>query len=95
MRCCMIIKITQKNINKGKKSDPFSCPFALALKEAGIKNPRVFPNYVDYLAGEGGLVFTTRKQVKLSKKANKWITAFDENGGKKNAQPAQFRIIGI
>ncbi len=75
----MIIRVTRKDIERGRRGSPYSCPLALALE-------RQFPGR-GYLVsdelvhdGDGAIVWW------LGKAARRWVARFD-SGGPADVQP--------
>jgi hypothetical protein len=67
------IKVTQDNINKGKRKALKKCPLALAFEEAGYKSPVVWYWSTSFkLPGSKDTQY-----VSLSNKAKNFIEKFD------------------
>lgn len=84
------ITVTQELIEKGRKSDPFRCPIALAFKAAGYTSVRILYHEGRATKSKNG----PTKEFNLTKKAIDFIKAFDESG-KKAVKPSTFRITGV
>jgi hypothetical protein len=81
----MIIKVTRKHINKGKRHSLCFCPIALAIKEATGMNFFVAMETISCHAEDRGLKF------ELSTRAKEFIQRFDRYG-KLSVAPASFRL---
>lgn len=75
------IKVTEEHIDKGNQADCYSCPIALALKEASqeLGTPEVC----------GYMVYWPKKIGTLPHKAREFIRKFDKD---RTAQPFEFEI---
>lgn len=67
----MIIQVKQKHIRKGRRFKSRGCPIALALLDAGFKNPSVGVESYYYCDNE------FQEKINLSLKCRKFILDFD------------------
>ena len=91
----MRIQVTQDHIDRGRESrqrTPRSlcktCPVALALADAGFRDPRVFPDMF-WVWTDGA---TIRRVSGLPREVTEWISAFD---AKRNVEPFSFDIEDV
>lgn len=78
------VRVMQRDIDRGHRSDCFKCPIALALK-------RAFPRR-EFEVGFGFVSFEKGPTISLPTKAREFIDAFDN---KQPVKPFTFRIRGI
>lgn len=81
----MIVKVTGKHIKKGKSSTQ-RCPVALALKDAGVKDPSVSYGGIFCYGANDQNVF-----VHPPRSVQRFIVAFDH---KKKVKPFSFIFKG-
>jgi hypothetical protein len=89
----MRIQVTQEHIDRGREQISAAhrrpvyriCPVALALADAGFRDPRVYPDTFWVWTG-GGII---RKVRNLPREVAAWISAFD---AKRNVEPFSFEI---
>lgn len=66
----MKIKVTAEHIRRGLRGISFSCPISLALEDAGIE---------ELFVGKTVLFSFNKKEIPLSKEAQKFVYDFDNN----------------
>lgn len=77
----MKITVTQEHIDKGKRKDHKCCPIALALKEAGLRNPSVVPGWATYQDFDWGGKRRTTQHRRLPTVAINFVVKFDKGWG--------------
>lgn len=90
----LAVKVTKNHIRHGQRSDPSSCPIALAVTEHLYgEDPDVNINEVTVDADECTVSYTTtvHKTFKTPKAAAKFIEAFDHG---KKVQPLTVTLRG-
>lgn len=82
----MLIHVKTKHIRQGKQANCFTCPVALALKEATGYAASVDFHKLKFYNHR----YETVAMIVTPKVVAKWIAAFDKL--KKNAKPFRFRL---
>ncbi len=84
----MLVKVTQKHIDEGKRADCYTCPIALAILDIDPKpvNVQVKYSYVMIYIEKNGKY----KQYELPWEAREFISKFD-NG--KKVEPFEFELV--
>lgn len=80
----IIVAVTKQDIRRGRQSDCFTCPVALAIARAlpSLKNKKVWATYINY-----GKNSTHR--IELPRSATRFIIKFD---GQRLVKPFNFRL---
>ena len=77
----MQITVTQKHIDRGKRSQPLRCPITLAATEAGLFNPITSPGIIKWGLKNWGSYYATGlpipSKAKLPFKARLFMWLFD------------------
>ena len=90
----LVVNVTQKHINKGKRDNSSSCPIALALHDV-IDNSEKF-EFVRAIHVEEDIVrlfaqFGGPVVFPLTRRAQTFVHKFDE-GGRKAVKPTTFKF---
>jgi len=72
----MKIKITQEDIDNGRRAGPAACPLALALRRRGVL-ALVFSTYWRYPSGRRADGSIEIREFPLNDKAKAWLFLFD------------------
>lgn len=78
-----LIKVLDKHIKKGKRSDPFGCPIFHACKDAGLDVQGVGDITGIWLGGDS--------KIRIPRSVQRFILRFD-NKGKNHVKPFNFYL---
>ena len=79
--------VNRKHMILGERCSSTRCPVALAMKDAGLKEPSVLPTIIYYTDVDGH-----RRIAHPTTECKDWIRLFD---GGYQVEPAQFELDGL